>query len=637
MSESDTGTDVAFFVLGAVQVRDAAGEIVAVTADKPRRLLTKLLLRRNTWVDTDALVEALWGDARPPASARGNLKTYVHQLRQLLPGDGQDSPITSRRGSYLLTVPRGKIDSDVFEELIADGNAAFEAGDAAGAAELHRRALGLWRGDPDPEVADPGATAEAARLRELRWVARDGLTDALVGVGQPDQAVAMLRGLTTEEPLREATWARLVSALRAAGRPADALAAYQEYRDNLVAELGAEPGGRLRALHATLLADTQEAQPSTDAPGPVPMDADPAPRPARPRFARRPVTLRAAAVACALALLVVGALFVVDRATTPDQVSTTRHSGPAPVRSVPGYPAGSPDQPKLLFGLGSEAVTAARQPLATETPVGMLSTWYDGPEELPKYQSWRDEVVPGLYAEGKALHLVVVPDHEEKGPVDTEFGPGCGNAYALSPGFLDDMRELATAFAGTPDGPPLYVSMFNSLDRLVCSTGYREDPPATNYYNALKQRYLEVREIFHRHAPNARVALNFDGWQASWDDPEIGAGRSLIEFFSDALAVSDFQSFSAFEAEDNSEDVTGMVDTLSRFGPVMVTNFGPNREEDPDGERLRNDLRLVFEPDNLARLTEQGLFAWTFWEQQYLENPASYLAAKNVVQRFARP
>ncbi|GAA4861329.1 AfsR/SARP family transcriptional regulator [Saccharopolyspora cebuensis] len=646
MSEPET-RHVRYFVLGPLQVRDADDAVVAVNAEKPRLLLTELLARRNRWVDTDVLVDALWNGRTPPASARGNLKTYVHQLRQLVARDGAESPISSRRGSYQLAVDRGELDCDVFEDLIERGREALGGGDGAAAEQALRAALELWRGDPGRVAASQGTAAEATRLRELRWVARDALADALIADGRPEEAVATLRALSVEEPLREATWARLVTALRDAGRPADALAAYQKIRDDLVAEFGAEPGSRLRGLHAELLAETEgdpEPPPrrfddpaeglAVSAPVPARVSAGPA-----RWFRSRSLAVRAAAVVSALALVVVGTVLV-NRTTVPapptEVAAHLRLDAIAPKRPVPGIPAGTSEHPKLLFGLGDEATEAARQPLVHQAPVGMLTTWYDGPDELAQYESWGPQVIPGHYAAGTALHLILIPTYDDPEPVDTKYGPGCGKAYPLSPEFLDHVRVLAKAFAGEADGPPLYVSVFNGMLKVVCTEeGYHADPLTTNYYRALKDRYLEIRQVFHRHAPNARVALNWDGWQAEKDDPQLGSGRSLMDLFSDALAVSDFQSFNAFQDEDNAADVERMVAELGKYGPVMVSNFGPYK--DPAGTRLRSDLTKVFAPEQIADLASRGLFAWSFWTHDYVDvTPESYALVKDVVTRYGR-
>ncbi|WP_443050213.1 AfsR/SARP family transcriptional regulator, partial [Streptomyces sp. F8] len=59
----------------------------------------------------------------------------------------------------------------------------------------------------------------------------------------------MVRESPYDEPLR----AQELRALRAAGRPADALAAYERTRRALADDLGTDPGPELTALYAELL------------------------------------------------------------------------------------------------------------------------------------------------------------------------------------------------------------------------------------------------------------------------------------------------------------------------------------------------------------------------------------------------
>ena len=66
-------------------------------------------------------------------------------------------------------------------------------------------------------------------------------------------SIAELETLTAAHPLRERFWYQRMLALYRAGRQADALRAYRELRDILVAELAIEPGPELRELHARIL------------------------------------------------------------------------------------------------------------------------------------------------------------------------------------------------------------------------------------------------------------------------------------------------------------------------------------------------------------------------------------------------
>ncbi len=63
-----------------------------------------------------------------------------------------------------------------------------------------------------------------------------------------------LQALVAQHPLRERLWGQLMTALYRDGRQADALAAYQQARGQLVEEIGIEPGLQLQALEARILA-----------------------------------------------------------------------------------------------------------------------------------------------------------------------------------------------------------------------------------------------------------------------------------------------------------------------------------------------------------------------------------------------
>src|SRR6185437_2748391 len=81
-----------------------------------------------------------------------------------------------------------------------------------------------------------------------------------LALGGHDQAVAEVRRLLADHPLREGLWLLLMRALDGAGRHAEALEAYGQARDAISGQLGVDPGAELRQLHADLLAkDTAPA------------------------------------------------------------------------------------------------------------------------------------------------------------------------------------------------------------------------------------------------------------------------------------------------------------------------------------------------------------------------------------------
>ena len=97
----------------------------------------------------------------------------------------------------------------------------------------------------------------------------------------------------------------------------------------------------------------------------------------------------------------------------------------------------------------------------------MLSSWYNGPDDLSWMTGWRGGTVPDSYAAGYAMHLIGWTGDPER-TVDTAYGPACGRAYPLSSRFVDDMKQLALIFGGAVSGPPLYVTLFTEFQTYPC-------------------------------------------------------------------------------------------------------------------------------------------------------------------------
>jgi predicted ATPase/DNA-binding SARP family transcriptional activator len=238
---------IEFRILGPLELV-AHGLSRPIGAAKHRTLLAALLLRPNEVVPTDLLVEALW-PADAPASAGKLLQVYVSQLRKALP----EGRIATIAPGYLLEVLDDELDAERFERGLREGRVALREGNAPLAAALLGRALGLWRGQALADAADEGLVREEAdRLEELRRVAQEERLAAEVAAGHHDAAVAELRALVADHPLRERPRAQLMLALYRLGRHAEALEIYRDGREALD-ELGLEPGAELRELERAIL------------------------------------------------------------------------------------------------------------------------------------------------------------------------------------------------------------------------------------------------------------------------------------------------------------------------------------------------------------------------------------------------
>ncbi|MCC3772287.1 AfsR/SARP family transcriptional regulator, partial [Streptomyces sp. UNOC14_S4] len=233
-------------ILGTTTARTDDGQAVALGGPRLRALLAALALYPGRARTAEALIDAVW-DGEPPADAVGALQALVARLRRVL---GPDA-VVSTAGGYRLCAGHDDVDLHRFQRLADEGTAALAAGDPERAEALLGEALALWRG---PVLADlPGRSALVGRYEARHLDARRTRLAAAVALGRADRALPELTELCDGHPLDEPLHALLLRALRAAGRPAEALAAYETVRAGIAERLGADPGPELRALHAELL------------------------------------------------------------------------------------------------------------------------------------------------------------------------------------------------------------------------------------------------------------------------------------------------------------------------------------------------------------------------------------------------
>ncbi|QFG24563.1 BTAD domain-containing putative transcriptional regulator [Actinomadura sp. WMMB 499] len=264
-------------VLGAFAA-EVNGESVHLGGPRQRGVLALLVAARGQVVPVDRMIEDLWR-GEPPARALMSLQAYVSNLRRLLePGRPPRTParlLVSASPGYALRLPPESVDAWRFEGLL---DRARTVTDPRAARSRLAEALGLWQGPAFAEVADePWATAETARLDELRLVATELHVAAGLRIGDPAAVVPEAERLTRDEPLREEGWRLHALALWSSGRQADALAALRRARGILAEELGLDPGPDLTALEEAILTQRTDAMRETL---PPPPSTAPLPRPA---------------------------------------------------------------------------------------------------------------------------------------------------------------------------------------------------------------------------------------------------------------------------------------------------------------------------------------------------------------------
>jgi DNA-binding SARP family transcriptional activator len=275
-----------FRILGPLEALDGR-QRVALGGSKRRAVLALLLLHAGETLSTDRMIDDLWGE-HPPAAAAKTLQVHISRLRKALGGGSADVVVTRGHG-YELRLDPEHLDARRFERLVAEGRTQLDGGRPEAAMPALEQALSLWRGPPLADLAyEAFAQREIARLEDLHGAAIELLIEAKLMLGRHVEVIGQLESLVDEHPYREGLRAQLMLALYRADRQADALQAYQDARRMLVEELGIEPGERLRALEAAVLAqDPALAAPAAAPPRPAAAEPPPAP-PAAPLAAPRP-------------------------------------------------------------------------------------------------------------------------------------------------------------------------------------------------------------------------------------------------------------------------------------------------------------------------------------------------------------
>ncbi len=252
-------------VLGKFEVgRDGVG--VDVGTYRQKSLLAYLLTTPNKIVSTDQIIDALWGE-EAGADKQNALWVHISAVRKALePAREKRSEGTillTRAPGYLLQVDPQDVDALQFEQMAAEGRALADT-DPAAASLVLSEALALWRGHAYEEfMYEAFASAEIARLEELRLETVEARIDADLRRGMSGELVSELESLIRQYPLRERFTGQAMLALYRSGRQAEALRQYQFLKSRLGEELGIEPSSQIRKLEEQIVTGDPALEPAT--------------------------------------------------------------------------------------------------------------------------------------------------------------------------------------------------------------------------------------------------------------------------------------------------------------------------------------------------------------------------------------
>ncbi|PRY60778.1 putative ATPase [Glycomyces artemisiae] len=233
-------------LLGPFDIRDDKDQPLDLAGARLRALVARLAFEAGREVSADTLIDAIWEDDATSANA---LQALVSRVRRAI---GADKVVRGAAG-YKLAVEPGDVDLVRFERLA-------ETGRRGGDLTALREADGLWRGPALADLLDYRfAQNEALRLERLRTeTTRERLA---LEVATGTDVLAELEPLAAAHALDERWQALHMRALYATGRPAEALDVYEQTRERLADELGADPSSELADLHLQILRQSSAPAP----------------------------------------------------------------------------------------------------------------------------------------------------------------------------------------------------------------------------------------------------------------------------------------------------------------------------------------------------------------------------------------
>jgi DNA-binding SARP family transcriptional activator len=235
--------------LGAVDLRDAAGEPLRGVLAQPKRLALLVYLalaRPRGFQRRDVLLALFWPEA-DHEHARAALRKAVLVVRREL-GEG----VLVSRGDEELGLAAGTVACDVvaFEQALAEHRAID--------------ALELYRGDllegffvSDAPEFERWVDGERARLREHAATGAWVIAEQAAAAEQATAAVTWARRALSFAPGDESALRRLLAFTYRLGDRASALRAYSDFAARLVQEYGVRPSAETRQLIEQIKASGQ--------------------------------------------------------------------------------------------------------------------------------------------------------------------------------------------------------------------------------------------------------------------------------------------------------------------------------------------------------------------------------------------
>lgn len=250
--------DLTINMLGPVEiVRDPARPFAADawTTHRARDILCFIASRRHHRAPKDTIIDAFWAEDELGAVEK-NFHPTVSHVRKALNSNQplKQNFVVYRDGDYQLTPEFSyRIDTEQFDQLIADGETARRERDFDRCINCYEQAIALYRGEFMQGSYEPWAEEQRAYYREQHL----RMLESLAGVAEEKQewlrAMDLAQRILREDPFREDIHCLLMRAQAAQGNRVAVKEQYETLRGLLQKELGVEPAMQTQKTYRELV------------------------------------------------------------------------------------------------------------------------------------------------------------------------------------------------------------------------------------------------------------------------------------------------------------------------------------------------------------------------------------------------
>ncbi|HEY0006638.1 MAG TPA: BTAD domain-containing putative transcriptional regulator [Pyrinomonadaceae bacterium] len=250
--------DLTLNMLGPVEIfRDPARPFAADawTTKRARDILCFIASRRHRRASKDSIIDTFWGEADFEAVEK-NFHPTVSHIRKALNSKQplKQNFLLYRDGDYILNPEFSyRIDTEEFDRLLAEGEAARRARDFDRCIASYEEAIALYRGDFMQGSYDEWVEEQRSYYREQHL----RMLEALAAVAQKTEdwprALQLAQQILRDDAFREDIHCIIMRAHAALGNRVAVKEQYETLRKLLRKELGVEPASETQKVYRELV------------------------------------------------------------------------------------------------------------------------------------------------------------------------------------------------------------------------------------------------------------------------------------------------------------------------------------------------------------------------------------------------